>query len=543
VTPSPRLQAVVLALLIVAYALPGLVGHDPWKPDEPYTFGAVLNLLKTGDWVVPVVGAQPFVEKPPLYYWLASGTARLASPWLALHDAARLATLVLGLVSLAALAVAARLLWGKGAAVLATLLFLGTLGLEENLHRMQVDLALLAGFAIALAGFAGCIRDRWWGGAVLGLGMGIGFLGKGLLAPAVIGVTAILLPLFFAAWRTRHYFLQLVYAIAVALPFFLIWPLALLARSERLFQEWIWDNNLGRFSGYSTSFLGAISERGAFVQNFAWFLFPLYIYAVLAVVREGRRAWYQPAMQIGFTMALVLAIVLGISASLRALYFLPLVPPLALAAVAALQVPEARWQKAFGVFSIVAASAIAVVMWSVWAMLVLAGGVPDWLALGLRLPTPFAMPVSLPAVVAAILLTAGFAALARIRDRVVAPGLTLWVAALALGWGLVHTLWLPWLDAARSYRSVFAEIAKRLPAGTKCIVMDGPGESERAMIEYFTGVTPRQRFVREEECRALLWKGSARLGHPLHGWGLEPAWKGSRPGDSDERFDLIVKPW
>jgi hypothetical protein len=73
-------------------------------------------------------------------------------------------------------------------------------------------------------------------------------------------------------------------------------------------------------------------------------------------------------------------------------------------------------------------------------------------------------------------------------------------------------------------------------------VMDGPGESERAMVEYFIGVTPRQRFLREDECRAILWKGNRIKGHPRYGEGLDPVWTGARPGDPDERFDLVVKP-
>jgi hypothetical protein len=175
-------------------------------------------------------------------------------------------------------------------------------------------------------------------------------------------------------------------------------------------------------------------------------------------------------------------------------------------------------------------------------MLLLGGSIPEWLPLARHLPARFDMPFSIAAFVAALLLTAGFISLIRFRDRIAAPSLTLWVAGLAVGWGLVHTLWLPWMDAARSYRSMFTEIARRIPPGTNCIVMDGPGESERAMVEYFTGVMPRQRFLREEECRALLWKGDAGKGHPLHGWGLAPVWSGSRPGDTEERFDLIVRP-
>src|SRR5207253_2524138 len=83
-------------------------GHDPWKADEPYTFGVVYHMLRSGDWIVPTVGGQPFVEKPPLYYWVSWATAAAASPWLALHDAARLASAVFVVIGIVATAWAAR---------------------------------------------------------------------------------------------------------------------------------------------------------------------------------------------------------------------------------------------------------------------------------------------------------------------------------------------------------------------------------------------------------------------------------------------------
>jgi hypothetical protein len=75
-----------LALLVAAFLVAGTIGHDPWKPDEAYTFGVVFHILQGGDWVVPTLGGEPFMEKPPLYYLAAAASATLFSPVLALHD-------------------------------------------------------------------------------------------------------------------------------------------------------------------------------------------------------------------------------------------------------------------------------------------------------------------------------------------------------------------------------------------------------------------------------------------------------------------------
>ena len=42
-----------LVALLAAFLLAGTIGHDPWKPDEAYSFGLVFHILQSGEWVVP----------------------------------------------------------------------------------------------------------------------------------------------------------------------------------------------------------------------------------------------------------------------------------------------------------------------------------------------------------------------------------------------------------------------------------------------------------------------------------------------------------
>src|SRR5829696_2472827 len=82
----------LVAVLCLAWILPGLVAHDPWKPDEAYTFGVVHEMLSGGSWLAPSLAGEPYLKEPPLYYVTATVAAKLFSPLLPLHDAARLAT-------------------------------------------------------------------------------------------------------------------------------------------------------------------------------------------------------------------------------------------------------------------------------------------------------------------------------------------------------------------------------------------------------------------------------------------------------------------
>ncbi len=54
-------------LLTCLWIIPGLFGHEPWKPDEGYTIGLVKNAVESGDWVVPRLANAPFMEKPPIF--------------------------------------------------------------------------------------------------------------------------------------------------------------------------------------------------------------------------------------------------------------------------------------------------------------------------------------------------------------------------------------------------------------------------------------------------------------------------------------------
>ena len=128
-------------VLVTLYLCAGMIGHDPWKQDEAYTFGMVLHILQSGDWVVPTLGGEPFMEKPPLFYLVAALMAWLWSPWLPLHDGARLAALAFMAIGVLMTGLAARRLYGDAAMPRAVLLLLACSGLLQHAHEMITDTA------------------------------------------------------------------------------------------------------------------------------------------------------------------------------------------------------------------------------------------------------------------------------------------------------------------------------------------------------------------------------------------------------------------
>src|SRR6187402_1357595 len=87
--PTP-LKTTLFVVVCLAWLLPGLVGHDPWKVDEAVAFGAVAEMLRTGDWLTFRIAGDPMFDKAPLFLWVAAACAKAFGGLLPLHDAARL---------------------------------------------------------------------------------------------------------------------------------------------------------------------------------------------------------------------------------------------------------------------------------------------------------------------------------------------------------------------------------------------------------------------------------------------------------------------
>src|SRR3982074_1771591 len=105
-----RRWMVSLALLLLGYFVAGIFGRFPWKADEPHSFGMIWEILEENQWLVMQIADQPFVEKPPLVYWLRAPCAKAIS-FLAPHESSRLGVPILVTISVFALCASARRLW------------------------------------------------------------------------------------------------------------------------------------------------------------------------------------------------------------------------------------------------------------------------------------------------------------------------------------------------------------------------------------------------------------------------------------------------
>ncbi|VVD77847.1 ArnT family glycosyltransferase [Pandoraea anhela] len=558
-SPSSRARTIywLSAALLFAFLLAGLFDRDPWKADEPYSVGMVLNFFRGHDLIVPHVAADPFVEKPPVMYWTGALFARLTSDVLPVFQGAQIAVLAWLVIAVICVGRLAQRLYGADTFHwLAPMLMVGSFGAIENIHKLTADVPQLAGAALALAALARLAQARavnsarLWG-LLFGTGAGIAFLSKGLLVPGVLGLTALAV-LLLPAYRTRRYAASLGWAVLASLPWLIVWPVLFWRASEPLFIEWFWDNNFGRFFG----FVHLGGERKSYwndVTSLLGLTFPagwLALGALIAQLRQGgvrRFAAACPELAMLWLYVGLFVLTLVVSSAIRDIYMLSLFPAIAVLG-AGVRLPS--WlEKTWSGVALVLMSVLGLFLWVRWGLQLTGNGHVAAGPIGKWLPLDYVLPFSPGLVLAALVIAALWGAAIVHRRRLGA--LVFGFAGLLFVWGTLSTLLLPWVNEARSYRTPFAALQAALVKAPKtdasgvsaCIGSFNMGESERGMLDYFIDVRPVQlaSLADAPRCGTLLVldKANARIAVPDDGW--QEIWQGGRAGDTNERFRAFVR--
>lgn len=532
-------HVVTASLLCLMWIVPGLIDHDPWKPDEAYTFGLVYHILQTWDWVVPTLVGEPLLEFPPLYYLTAAVFAKIFSPILELHNGARLASGFYMSVAFVFIGFSGRELYGKDKTWVAAICLLGSIGLLVRAHQIVTDISLLAGLSISIYGLALAPRRALLAGFWLGTGAGIAFMSKGLVPIAMILITVIVLPAAFPTWRSKKYLMGLAIAAVSAAPWLGIWTSALYMRSPELFNEWLWIHTIGNYFG--TSRVDSTGESAHYFTILPWHAWPVLPLAA-AVFWHGRlKILTRPGIQLPLVVFCVMLLVLSLAAEVRELNALPMLLPLSLLAAASTETLRRGAAAALDWFGIMTFGLMAVVLWLGWVALVT--GHPASIATRLQNYQPgFVAAVNIPALTLSVVLTLLWIALISRIGRSNRRAIINWAGGITLIWVLTTMLWMPFLDVGKSYRSVAISLKNALPSQYKCVYGVALGRSQRAMFEYFGGITTRriESGRTGRKCDLLIAQKNVESKRLLNDeWRL--IWEGSRPGDKGERYALYKK--
>jgi len=113
-----------------------------------------------------------------------------------------------------------------------------------------------------------------------------------------------------------------------------------------------------------------------------------------------------------------------------------------------------------------------------------------------------------------------------------------WASGVTLLWILTTTLWLPWLDFNKSYRTMVASLTVALPKDHGCIASRYLGAPQKAMLHYFGNIVTKPGG--EQSCELLLTQGNLSKSDQLEG-GWKTVWSGGRRGQKTDRYYLYQR--
>jgi 4-amino-4-deoxy-L-arabinose transferase-like glycosyltransferase len=243
---SPRGTALLLAL--AAGLLLFRLGAVPLLgPDEPRYARVAVEMYRSGDFVTPTLQWHPWLEKPPLYYWLAGAAFSVLGET---ETAARLPSVAAGLLLVGATALFGARLFG-GAAGLHAGFVLATALLPFLYGRAAAMDMLLAACVTATVGLIG-LRVLGIAGR-LAIPAAYAFAGLATLAKGPLGIVlpALVVGGFMLVrgeWRLLRLLLSpwaILAFLAVAAPWYV---LVLLAQGASFVDVFLLDHNLARFT-------------------------------------------------------------------------------------------------------------------------------------------------------------------------------------------------------------------------------------------------------------------------------------------------------
>ena len=538
----PRLQLppspAALAAVALAFVLPGLAGHDPWKTHDAIGISIAHNMALSGDAIVPRVAGSVWLSDPPLYHWLATAFGQLLQRLIEFHAGARFASGALMLGSFYLIYLAARA-WGYDQidrrinAAAALLLLLGSIGLIVHAHEAVPELASLAAMCGALAVLPHAQRRPLAAGVLFGAALGLALLSASWVAPAGLGLAVVIAHLACPQWRNRRGLAFLLAALPVALLLGLSWPAALGARAPALFVDW-WiavSQRQGSFAGNLRYFLTTASW-------FAWPAWPLALWAAWSQRRHLR----EPGLFVPLAAAALMLAAAALWGPPQDVHLIPLLAPLALLGAHGVAVLRRGAAAALDWFGVITFAFCAALVWL--GYLAMMTGVPPRVANNFAKTAPGYQPsFELVPLLLALVLTLAWLYVVFFTTPSPLRSAARWATGIVLLWGTFALLWMPWADYQKSYRSVALQLRSRIPADAGCIAGRNIGVPQGAALDYHAGIRPR-RFdaTRPEACPLLLVQGSPQ--HEYDGPG--PAWVKladvGRPGDKVERHRLYRLP-
>lgn len=534
-TPRARIgenaKTHLLLVLCAIWILFGLTGHAPWKPLEPASITIIKSMLEGGSLIIPIAAGESSIESPPLYYLTAAISAKLLSPIFGLHDGARLVNVFWMSIVLLMVGMSGRELWARGVGRHATFIMIGTIGLVMNAHSLNAEVASLAACASGFYALALAKRRPWRASGLLGLAIAVGFLADGLVVPLILISTAVLLPTLFKAWRSVSFLKVFSTALLLAAPFIAAWLLLAHSQQPALLSKWLYSN-LNSFD---------LSNHFYFLRILIWYAWPALPLALWGLWRHRTHLHSKPKFQLILVFFICALFILGSAANSKDISAMPLLLPLVALGAGSVEHLKRGAAAALNWFGISLFGLIGSLIWLGWIAMMT--GHPAKLKERMQfLSGSNDTQLHWVMLILAVFITFIWVFTCVRAKQSNRSTVTNWAVGMTFSWGLLMTLWLPWIDAAKSYQPVFASMMQAVPASTSCINSLEIGQSQRQLMHYYTGIN-LQEFEKTNQLNCNYYliqdtRGSAKM-QPSDEWKL--IWHGKRKADRKESFRLFER--
>ncbi|MBI5376110.1 MAG: glycosyltransferase family 39 protein [Candidatus Schekmanbacteria bacterium] len=324
----------ILLLVVIPSLFSGLSGYELLLPDEPREAEIAREMWVSGDFAVPKLNGEAFLEKPPLYYWTV----------VALYNAAgradaflsRLPSAFFGLGTILFVYALSAMMFGRKTGLAAALISCTTHEFQKMSHNCMIDISL-AFFVIGTVYYfaAGYIygRQKTLNISLMYAMAGFAFLSKGFIGVVIPGVVIFLFFLFEKNLKSgiidiKIWLGVIIFLIITSPWFYLLWQ----AGGTKYFKVFFIDNHWGRFAeaslGHRQGFFFYFSK--IFEVLFPWsILLPLLIFDIFL---NRKTSLLEKRREILFVRIFAFAplALLSFSASKRSVYLLPVIPAYAI---------------------------------------------------------------------------------------------------------------------------------------------------------------------------------------------------------------------
>ncbi len=523
-----RAKTQMLLVLCAVWLFMGLVGHEPWKPFESHTISTIKTMLDKSNFIAPGAASNAYIANPPLYYLTAAAAAKLLSPILPMHDAARIVTGLWMLITLLMIGMTGRELWGKGFGRQTTFVFIGALGLILSAHTLMPAVSTLTGIASSFYALALAKRRPYRASVLLGLGLAVSFLSTGLQPLAIILATCLTLPSLFSTWRNTSYAKVLLFAFLIASPLILGWSILCQIYYPEVFQNW-WTLSLLQFKH---------SNHLYFLKILLWYAWPALPLAAWGLWRYRSQLLYIPRFQLIITFFVMAWLFIGLGYD-KEVFALPFLVPLTAMAGGSIETLKRGTAGALSWFGLILFGLMSFMIWLGWVAMLTGNPakIKERLIFlsGMQHINFNVIAFSIAAALTLIWLFAIFRSQFSNRSSA-----TNWAIGMTCVWTLLMTLWLPLIDSARSYKAVFSSLSKALPTQYACVKSQNLGSAQRDLLHYYTSIKTLSAET-EQALTCDLYLIEDEKGHdkiePNADWKL--IWSGKRVSERHESFRLF----